>query len=184
LGIERLAALLYVSPTQVNFQVPAGTAPGEATLTLAGPTGQAALTARVEPVAPGIFEAGTPGFYDFEVPAGYVMRIEPDGAQTITTVLSCPDPANCYRPQIEIDPQRPTYLVLFATGIRNRTQLANVHCTSGTAAIPVEYAGPAGFSGLLDQITLRLDQELKGFGGYLTVTVDGLPANSVYASFR
>jgi hypothetical protein len=42
------------------------------------------------------------------------------------------------------------------------------------------HSGTAGFSALLDQITLRLDQEMKAFGGYLTVTVDGQPANSVY----
>jgi hypothetical protein len=57
-GRTRIAPLLYVSPTQINFQVPKGTALGEAALVIT--TDGSRLNAggmQVEAVAPGIFMA-------------------------------------------------------------------------------------------------------------------------------
>ena len=66
-GIERLAPLYFVSSRQVNYQVPAGTSLGSATLTIlneGGLTNASAMGAGsidVEPVSPGLFSADARG---------------------------------------------------------------------------------------------------------------------------
>ncbi len=57
------APLLYVSPSQINFQVPYETAAGTATIMVANPVlgNKAPITAKVSPVALGIF-AGAGGY--------------------------------------------------------------------------------------------------------------------------
>ncbi len=52
-GTARPAPLFYVSPTQINFEIPSGTALGQASISVAGQT----TTASVATVAPGIFAA-------------------------------------------------------------------------------------------------------------------------------
>src|SRR6476660_6693973 len=54
-GSARLASLYYVSPRQIGYVLPAGTAPGMATVNIlpSGPSAQA----QVQPVAPALFSA-------------------------------------------------------------------------------------------------------------------------------
>ena len=75
LGTERQAPLLYASPTQANFQIPAGTAPGDATITVTGGGTSLSGFAQVENTGPAIF------ILDFDVPVAFAVRIEPDGTQ-------------------------------------------------------------------------------------------------------
>ena len=82
--------------------------------------------------------------------------------------------------------ERPVYLVLYATGIRNRLSLANVQVAIGGISVPVEYAGPEG-SGIpgLDQVNLRLPYALKGLGvANLVLTVDGISSNTVSVDIK
>jgi uncharacterized protein (TIGR03437 family) len=169
-GAVRLAPLLYVSPSQINFEVPAGTAPGSVTLeVLNAPSELSKIEAQVNIVAPGLFTS------EDNTPVAYALRLEPDGKQTVLSV----------RNTIVLD-DRPVYLVLYATGIRNRSSLANVQCTIGATSMPVEYAGPEG-SGIpgLDQVNLRLTSALKGLGvANLVLTVDGVSSNTVSVEIR
>jgi uncharacterized protein (TIGR03437 family) len=73
-----------------------------------------------------------------------------------------------------------TYLVLYGTGIRNRTSLAGVTCTVGGQAATVLYAGPQPESPGLDQVNVLIP---AGLTGEVTVTlsVDGQTANAVTA---
>ncbi len=59
--VTRLAGLVFVSPSQINFQVPAGTVPGPATVTINN--GQQAISAQVQigSVAPGLFSVNAQG---------------------------------------------------------------------------------------------------------------------------
>ena len=62
LGVERFAPLLFVSPGQVNFQVPSGTAPGMAMVTLT--SADHLVVTELLPivaVAPGLFAANGNG---------------------------------------------------------------------------------------------------------------------------
>jgi uncharacterized protein (TIGR03437 family) len=164
-GVAGMVPLLYVSPTQINFVVPAGTATGELSLEIvSGAARPSRTTAHVNNTAPGLFR------YEDGAPIGYALRFEAGGRQTVLSL----------RNAIVLD-DRPVYLVLYATGMRNRSSLANVRCSIGGIGVPVEYAGPEG-SGIpsLDQVNIRLTAALKGLGvANLVLTVDGVPANSV-----
>ena len=112
------------------------------------------------------------------------MRIEPDGTQTPVQLDCRPGSCDHPAPGIALD-DRPVYLSLVGTGIRNRTALSNVTCTIGGASVPVEYAGPApGFVGV-DQVNLRLTKGLPS-SDYdpLILSVDGRPANKVYIAIK
>ncbi len=61
-GTEREAALFFVSPTQVNFQLPAGTANGNARITITAQNGSTFVSnVEITNVAPAIFSADTTG---------------------------------------------------------------------------------------------------------------------------
>ena len=164
-GTARLAPLFYVSPSQINFEVPAGTTTGNVTLEVVNAATQPAqTTAEIDKVAPALFA------YDDNRAIAYALRIEPEGIPAVLSV----------RVAIVLD-DRPVYLVLYATGIRYRSTVANVRCTVGGITLPVEYAGPEG-SGIpgLDQVNVRLTSALQGLGvANLVLTVDGISSNTV-----
>jgi uncharacterized protein (TIGR03437 family) len=54
-GVERAAPLFYVSPNQVNYQIPAGTIPGLAIVTLRYGGTVASAATQIDRVAPGLF---------------------------------------------------------------------------------------------------------------------------------
>ena len=169
-GATRLAPLLYVSPSQINFEVPAGTAPGPVALEVVNaPTQLAEVAAQISTIAPGLFT------YDDNTVIAYGLRLEPNGKQTVLSV----------RNTIMLD-DRPVYLVAYATGIRNRFSLDNVRCSIGGIDLPVEYAGPEGSGGPgLDQVNVRLTPNLKGLGvASLALSVDGIPSNTVSVDIR
>jgi uncharacterized protein (TIGR03437 family) len=178
LGTERQAPLLYASPAQANFQIPAGTAPGDAAITVTG--GGTALSgfAQIEKTAPAISTV------DFDVPVAFAVRIEPDGTQTPVQLYPVCGEGSSPCAGIALD-ERPVYLGLIGTGIRNRTSLSAITCTIGGVSVPVEYAGPApGFVGM-DQVNLRLTKGLPSSDwNPLILSVDGRPTNTVYIPIK
>jgi len=183
-GAARLAPLLYVSQTQVNFQVPAGTAPGEATLTIAGtPVGGM----QVDAVAPGLFMVSHPNV----TPAATAVRVESDGSQTPIPVFRCfsptPGSSSCGPAPVPLSGEQPVYLSFYGTGFRGATE-ANVTCSINGVRLPVVYAGPQGTPGL-DQINVRVWPELRAgsmplFMGFVVLSIDGVVANSAWVQLR
>jgi len=179
-----LAPLLYVSQTQVNFQVPAGTAPGEATLTIAGtPVGGM----QVDAVAPGLFMVSHPNV----TPAATAVRVESDGSQTPIPVFRCfsptPGSSSCGPAPVPLSGEQPVYLSFYGTGFRGATA-ANVTCSINGVRLPVVYAGPQGTPGL-DQINVRVWPELRAgsmplFMGFVVLSIDGVVANSAWVQLR
>jgi len=81
---------------------------------------------------------------------------------------------------ITVDSGGVTYLELFGTGIRGRSDVANVHVTVGGVAALVSYAGPQGQFYGLDQINVVLPDSLLGAGSVnVEVEVDGRVSNVV-----
>ena len=74
----------------------------------------------------------------------------------------------------------------FGTGFSGANPV-NVLCRINGVRAPVEYAGPQGTPGL-DQINIRLGPEVRGQPpisfGIVTITIDGVPANSAWLQFR
>ncbi len=184
------APLLYVSPSQINFLVPAGTVLGTATVLLQPSPAAAQIqsTMQVGMVAPGLFSQDATG----------------TGPGAILNAVTFTGP-----PFLVETPQNPgtdkrTRLAVFATGLRyagnpsqnpDQTNVAiqvQAQDSSGTS-YDVEYAGSApGFFGL-DQINLLLPAQADGAGVISlaiaagdvlsnTVTFDmgSIPANEVH----
>jgi uncharacterized protein (TIGR03437 family) len=173
-GATRTAPLVYVSPVQINFVVPDGTAPGLATLVVSGQT----FTAAVQPVAPTLFSMNGAGS---GVAAATGIRVQAANPvlQSSVPVFQCAG-SSCVSVPIALGADTPVYVSFYGTGIRNRSSLANVAMTINGISVPVLYAGPApGFTGL-DQVNAGLVLSLRGSGeSNVVLTVDGLAANTV-----
>jgi len=166
-GQARMAPLMYVSPAEIRFQVPAGTATGDANIEVIGaPSVIAPVKTTIAATAPGLFAQA-----DGQAQA-YALRVEADGTQTVLP----PGP-------ITLD-DRAVYLCVSATGVRNRSTLGGVQATVDGKPIPVTYAGPTGTAPGWDQVNLLLSSDLKGGSGNLIVTVDGFASNAVLIDVR
>ncbi len=182
-GVERNAGIYFVSPTQVNYLIPDGTALGAATVTFtngngAVSTGPLTITA----VNPGFFTVRQDGT---GIPIGEIQRVrngvtlgyEPVWAGTGATATAVP---------IEWkDPNDVLYLVLYGTGFRNRTQLSNVTAVVGGVNHDVVFAGPQGGLAGIDQVNILLKRGLAGSGNVnVIVSTDGRLANVVQVNFK
>jgi uncharacterized protein (TIGR03437 family) len=160
-GVERSVPLFFVSPNQINYQVPPGMASGLATITVTNSAGQSITgVTLITPTFPGLFTANANGSGP---PAGYLLRVKSNGAQT-TEPLAMLDPAtNRYVPRAIDFFSDPTtqpdqlFLVLYGTGIRNRSALASVSAWfNGVQEGDVVFAGKQGSLLGVDQINVRL----------------------------
>ncbi len=183
-GTERLAPLYFVSPYQVNYQLPAETAAGPATVTITNRDGRVSVGAiQVTPLAPGLFSADSSGQ---GVAAGYVLRLRNGIEQALEPIAQLDEHGKIVARPVELGSEdEEAFLILYGTGLRARSSLASVTATLGGMAVEVLYAGPApGFVGL-DQINLRLPRQLAGRGEVeIMLTADGLAANPVKVSIK
>src|SRR5262245_32853593 len=188
-GAERLAPLFFVSPTQVNYQIPPGTAAGPAWVTIISGDGVISSGAAfIRTVAPGLFTANASGE---GVGAGLALRVKADGSQSYEPIAQFDAAQNKFtsRP-LDLGPEgEQVYLLLFGTGIRNRSSLSSVKALfafggSGIAG-EVSYAGAQGeFTGL-DQINVLVPRSLAGRGEVdILLSVDSQPSNSAHISIK
>ncbi|HQR35581.1 MAG TPA: YCF48-related protein [Blastocatellia bacterium] len=178
-GVERIAPLFFVAPTQINYQLPAGTATGTATVSVvnAGGSVLARGDITVTAVAPGLFTANSNGQ---GVPAAVVLRIKADGSQSYESLARLEGNRFVATPIDLGAASDQVFLILFATGLRGRSSLATVIATIGGTAAEVLYAGIAPDLIGVDQINLRLPRSVGGRGEVsVDLTVDGKAANSV-----
>jgi uncharacterized protein (TIGR03437 family) len=176
-SVSRPAGLLFVSPTQINFEVPAGTAPGTATVRIDNGVSQTPATVQIQPVAPGLFVIN-----DLDIAAATAIRVViPTQLQSPVTVFQCVDtPGSCRLFPIDPGVDAPVYLSFYGTGISARSSLANVTVTIGGVSIPALYAGPQSQFPGLDQVNVPLPLSLRGAGVVnVTATVDGVTSNAV-----
>ncbi|HYE74611.1 MAG TPA: hypothetical protein VEF04_14830, partial [Blastocatellia bacterium] len=168
-GID--APLFYVSPTQVNFVIPAETAIGAATIkVLVNGEMRASGTANIEQVAPAIFTAAANGQGP---PAGHSTF---DGENH--DLLTHPDGSP--RPLGTGTDETPHYLILYGTGFRKASSLSAVRVIIGRVEAEVTFAGAHSYYIGLDQLNLILPRSLKTAGEVsLIVIVDSKQANEV-----
>ena len=185
-GVTRQAPLFFASSGQINFQIPPGTASGPARLAvIAGSQvfgdvfGSGPI--QVASVAPGLFAANSDGQ---GLAAAVALRIKNDGSQNFEPVVIFDQSQNKFVAlPIDLGPDLGAasdrvFLILFGTGIRNRTALEAVTATIGGSAADVLFAGPqGGFIGL-DQVNVRLARALAGRGEVnVALSADGKAAN-------
>ena len=178
-GQAILAPLAYVSPAQINFEVPPGAATGSATLTLqTGSSTQALGTVWIAAAAPALFSANGSGI---GVAAATAVKVVlPSTEQSPVPVFTCDPSGGCKAVPIAIGVDTPIYLSFYGTGIRGRSSLSNVAVTIGGVSAQVLYAGPQGTYPGLDQVNVGLPVSLHGAGVVdVTLTVAGQSSNTV-----
>ncbi len=182
-GMARAAPLFFVSPDQVNYAIPSGTATGVATVSIAHAGQQvAAGKAVIGTVAPAIFNANGRGFGPA---AAELLHISPDGTKSYSLTYQCFNGGFCAPLPIDIgDGSDQLFLSLYGTGIRGRSALSNVSVMIGNVSVPVRYAGPNAYPGL-DQVNVSLPASLRGRGQLVvTVQVDGCTSNMADLLFQ
>lgn len=174
------AGLFFVSNSQINFRVPSSVADGQALITVTNANGTTrAGFITINRTAPGLFTLNASGT---GIPAGFSTV---DGVNF--TGLANPDGT-----ARAVDPgtaAKPTYLVLFGTGLRNaradNPTDANGVAEAVTATIQgipaaVSYAGRHPDYEGLDQINLVIPPQLAGTGmATLRLVVNGRASNEV-----
>jgi hypothetical protein len=172
-GTARPSLLFYVSPSQLAFLIPPGTAAGTATVTVT--TASAAFTATITVTnsSPGLFTANDTGVGPL---AAQVVSVTPAGAQTYTNTATLSGQTFVNAP-ISLTPAGNTFfLLLYGTGIRFGSVITVT--INGTTYTPA-YAGAQGVYAGLDQINVLLPAGLAGTGAVnVTVTVDGQVSNA------
>lgn len=166
-GMERLAPILSVSPQQVNYIVPPGTANGDATVTIVSGDGITSVaTLPIQRLAPSVFLMRDGG----GIVAATLVRTR-NGVQTaeplVVQVDVFPQDGETVSFPITLGPESDQLtLVLAATGLRFRTSLASVKVSfwssvdSTTLEAPVEYAGVQGEYAGVDQLNVKLPRAL------------------------
>jgi uncharacterized protein (TIGR03437 family) len=186
-GVERISPLLFVSPAQINFQIPPGTANGNAQVkVLANGTTVRSGEANVSLVAPGLFTANMNGV---GVPAALLFRVKADGSSQYEPVAQLDPATNQFVPK-PIDFGAETdrvYLILFGAGVRNHSELENLSVTFPRMQTKVrpEFAGAQGSFVGLDQINLPLPRSLAGSGDQVIyLSVPSYNSNFVTVNFK
>ncbi len=139
-GVTHSATLLYVSSTQINFEIPDTASIGAAVVTIGTQTAMVLIA----PVAPSLYILNG-------LAAAYVIQVSVAGVQTVLPVST---PINLSSGQV--------YLILYGTGIRGAGN--NVGVTIGGITATVAYAGPAGTTPGLDQVNVLIPPQLAGHG--------------------
>ncbi len=179
-GIERPAPLFFVAPSQINLQIPAGTAAGPATISVTSGAGTVSTgTINVATVAPGLFTANASGQ---GVATALLLRVKEDGRQIFEQVAQFDSAQNKFVPtpiDMGVSSDR-LFLILYGTGFRFRSSLLAATATIGGTNVDVLYAGQVdGFVGL-DQTNIPIPRTLAGRGLVdVILTIDGKPANTV-----
>ncbi len=183
--VEHLSPLFYVSATQVNYQIPAATAIGSATVTITSGSGAVSTgTMQVSAVAPGLFTLDATGG---GLPAGFTLRDRPGSPQQFESVARFDAAQNKWlAAPIDLGPASDqVYLILYGTGIRFRSALQAVTATIGGENSQAVFVGAQGGYVGLDQINLFLPRTLAGRGDVnVILTVDGQPSNIVTVNIK
>jgi uncharacterized protein (TIGR03437 family) len=173
-GVARIAPLFYVSPLQINFEIPEGTAMGTASVSIQSQGGAAqTVTIQIGNVSPGLFELDSSGLV-----AAWVLPVNSGIQQPLQPVYQIASEAVVPLP-INLGPSTDQiYLEMYGTGIRNAN---NVTASVGGLSVPVLYAGPAPDFAGEDQVNIGpLPQALAGAGSVnIVLTADGQAANTV-----
>jgi uncharacterized protein (TIGR03437 family) len=178
-GVSRPAPLFFVSPQQINFQIPQGARAGAATITVQRQSGRAgSLEVQVEAVGPAIFSANAMGT---GVAAAQFFRVSGDGSTSSGRTFSHDASGTLAATPISLGgPNDVVALILFGVGIRGRSDLSNVKVQVGGEEMQVLYAGPQSEFVGLDQVNVILSRTLIGRGSVnVVLTADGTIANTV-----
>lgn len=174
-GNTAAAPLLYISPKQVDFLVPANLASGTAQVSFTSGDGtQSAATIQIAPVAPGLFSVNSSG-----LAAGNVLLIS-GATRTQENFYIVNSSGAIVAAPVNIGTgSDQAFLILYGTGFR-AAGTSGVTVTIAGVAAPASFAGPQGGFAGLDQVDVLLPRSLAGKGNVtIELTANGLASNSV-----
>jgi uncharacterized protein (TIGR03437 family) len=178
-GIELPAPILAASPREVKYIVPAGAAKGRAQVSIA-------LDNRVVSTSPLDIDTVQP--FVWPATGMYLIRIR----NGVASSEQIPVIGWFLEGLIDLGPETDqVYLVMSATGLRNRSSLAQVSLQlgfDGTVDLPAVYAGPQPNYPGLDQVNVFLPRFPPGAADgserlWLRLAVDGKASNLVSMFF-
>jgi uncharacterized protein (TIGR03437 family) len=173
------APLTYVSPTQVNFEIPDGVATGPATVTVTSGDGTvSSAQVNLTTMAPSLFTLNSSN-----LAAAYAVCVSAGGAQTLENPFQVSNGTLVPQP-LNLGACSETVLELYGTGL-DRATTSGVKVTIGNTAATVLFAGPGGGFRGLDQINVAVPQSLAGQGNVsITLTAGGMTANTVNVTIQ
>jgi uncharacterized protein (TIGR03437 family) len=170
-GTARSAPLYYVSPGQLLYLIPAGTAPGTAQIAI----GSQRASVEVTNTAPGIYSANQTGK---GVAAATYIRVTSRGQRSEGFLF---DPNTKQDTGVMVAPGDQIYLILYGTGMRNGPATATINDLTVPIAGPVAQGQYEG----LDQINLGPLPVGIGLGRKEIIIRQGDSiANITYLTFR
>jgi uncharacterized protein (TIGR03437 family) len=179
-GKEQNAGLVFVAPDQINAQLPAGVAVGEATLTVLR-DGEALLQDQVQVLAsmPTLFSQTVDGL---SRPVGEMVYKDAAGTEVITPLLSSDAGGAPIIGRLRFSGTTgPISVVLYGTGL-NATEPTITARVADVAATVVS-SGAQGFVQGLDVYKVEIPRTLAGRGEVtLSMLVNGIPATAVRLS--
>lgn len=179
-GNTTAAPLLYVSPTQITFLVPAGVALGTAQINISTAGGtQTANNVEIASAAPGLLTLNGNG-----LAAADVVQVSSTGAQTLQQVYTTNSDGAVVANPIPVSSTNQTYLLLYGTGIAGAGTALTTVTINGVSA-KVAYAGSAGADTGLDQVDVIIPSSLSGKGNVnVQLTAAGITANPVQITIQ
>lgn len=172
-------SLIYMSPTQIDAMMPAYAATGQATFNVSNSTGTIQTgSVMVNAVAPGLFSANANGK---GVAAGefYTSFQNFLDGKNQNTFYNCSAqiPPTCLPVALDVD-SGSSVLILYGTGIRNRSSLSTV--TVNITGAQVFYAGQSAINPNLDQVNISLPPTLAGSGViFVSISIGSATSNPV-----
>ena len=177
-GVSRPAPLFFVSPGQINYLVPAGTATGAATVRVQSGGIDFKQVVQIADVAPGIFTLNRAG-----LAAATVLRVS-GGAQSYEDVYQLDGVGNVIAKPIDPGPASDqVFLTIYGTGIRNAGTAGVTVTIDGTRAV-VDYAGAQGGFAGLDQVNIRIPPVVGHGDVEVIVSANSQAANTVHLTFK
>lgn len=174
----------YVSPTQVNFYVPASAPLGPNTITVqSGGTTTYSATVYIREVNPGLFTAKEDGT-GWALGQAYWTDASTGKAQI--TALSSGSGASAQYVAIPMSQATGNVtLALYGTGLRGRSDQQNVFMLFDGELGTIQYASSQPTYLGLDQVNVQVPSDLKGRGDVQAILiVDGVAAPAVDLYFQ
>jgi uncharacterized protein (TIGR03437 family) len=171
-GATQSAPIEYVSPSQVNFIVPSGTASGIATVTIGASSG----SAQIDTIGPGLYSMNGMGT---GVAAAGAALYSADGTATTVPVFQCT--TSCVSVPMSLgSPGQELVVTFYGTGFRNLNSSALSSVSIGGVAAQILYIGAQPQYPGEDQLNVVVPASLAGAGEVpVILTAGGQTANTV-----
>jgi uncharacterized protein (TIGR03437 family) len=178
-GLSTQAPLLYVSSTEVDYEIPDTVALGPATVTSTASDGTTKSgPINIVPYAPGLFAVNSAG-----LSASFADCVAANGTQTTILTSQVVNGALVAVP-LNLSACQQTVLELWTTGL-DEADASMVQATIGGTDATVLYAGPQGVYPGVDQVNVIIPQSLAGAGNVpIVVSAGGVTSNTVNVTIQ